>query len=234
MRNAAALLAAIALPVAAAAAPTGLNLVPTADVVPWRQLTVQLQNGNTEVSGRRSVIHQPDLVVQSQVGLPYDCEAGIDVLPSDPPYDYRPAVNFKWTPVAEGDRWPATAVGVQGLGVGFAPSFYAVATKTINYDQIQYQKFRAHHRNIKLRGIRLHAGILRAPNAWRAILGTDVEVNDHFVFYADWTSGPANAVSLGGVIVLDRANSIGIALLRGNTADRVSGALVTLTHTFAW
>ena len=61
-------------------------------------------------------------------------------------------------------------------------------SKTLNYGQIQYQKFRAHHRNLKLRGIRMHAGILRTGNAWRALVGTDVQVNDHLVAYADWIS----------------------------------------------
>jgi hypothetical protein len=118
------------------------------------------------------------------------------------------------------------------LGVGFTPSYFLVLSKTLNYQQIQYQKFRAHHRNIKLRGIRLHAGMLRTSNAWRALTGTDIEVNDHFLVYADWISGARNAVAVGGVLVIDRQNSVQASLLRGNTEDRLSGVLVGLTHTF--
>src|SRR2546428_14169458 len=105
-------------------------------------------------------------------------------------------MNVKWSPVREDYRIPALAVGAMQLGVGFSPNYFLVLSKTLNYQQIQYQKFRAHHRNIKLRGIRVHAGMLRATNAWRALVGTDIEVNDHFVVYADWISGTSNAGSV--------------------------------------
>src|SRR5437870_12316899 len=81
------------LPMAVQAAPTGLNQIPTTDLVPFKQATVQLQNGNTEVSGRSSVFHQPELVPQSEFGLPWNFEAGLDVAPSNPPQDYRPMLN---------------------------------------------------------------------------------------------------------------------------------------------
>ncbi len=220
------------LPAAARAAPTGLNQIPTTDLVPPGQLTLQLQNGNTEVSGRASVFHQPQLVPQTQLGLPWDLEAGLDVAPSDPPHDYRPILNLKWTPVHEDYHVPALALGAMQLGVGFQPSYYLALSKTLNYQEIAYQKFRAHHRNIKLRGIRVHTGLLRTPNAWRALVGTDIQANDHLVVYADWISGAQNAVSLGGVLVINQHDSIQAALLRGNTQDRLSGVLVAITHTF--
>src|SRR2546428_14158645 len=141
-------------------------------------------------------------------------------------------MNVKWSPVREDYRIPALARGAMQLGVGSTPSYFLVLTKTLNSQQIQYQKFRAHHRNIKLRGIRLHTGLLRTGNAWRALVGTDVEVNDHFVIYADWISGARNAVSIGGVLVIDRQNSVQASLLRGNGEDRLSGVLIGITHTF--
>jgi hypothetical protein len=219
-------------PVAAQAAPSMLNQIPTTDLVPAKQVSLQLQNGNTEVSGRSSLFHQPELVPQSEFGLPWNLEAGLDVAPSDPPHDYRPILNLKWSPLREDYRVPAVALGAMQLGVGFTPSYFLVLSKTLNYEQIQYQKFRAHHRNIKLRGIRLHTGMLRTANAWRALVGTDAEVNDHFVIYADWISGAQNAVAVGGVFVIDKQNSIQASLLRGNVEDRVSGLLVGITHTF--
>jgi hypothetical protein len=219
-------------PIAARAAPTGLNQIPTPDLVPFGQASLQLQNGNTEVRGSGSVFHRPQPVPQSEFGLPWDMEAGLDVAPSDPPHAYRPELNLKWSPFHE-DYWvPAAAVGATQLGVGFTPNYFLVLTKTLNYQQLQYQKFRAHHRNIKLRGVRVHAGILYVGNAWRAMVGTDVEVNDWFVFYADWLSGGSNAVSLGGVLVLGQHDSIQASLLRANDEDRLTGVLVNVTHTF--
>lgn len=216
------------------AGPTGLNIIPTADLIPWRQMSLALQNGNTAIEGHGSVVSRPTLVPQIQFGLPKNVEAGLDVVPENPPHDYRPVMNLKWTFLPEGYRRPAVAVGASQLGVGFQPTFFLVGSRTLNFEKIQYQKFRAHHRNIKLRGIRAHAGMLRTANAWRAILGTDIEVSDHFVIYADWTSGRHDSVSLGGVLVINRENSITASLLRANNQDRVGGVLLTLTHTFAW
>lgn len=230
--GAAVLVIAVLLPSPAPAAPTGLNQIPVTDVVPVRQLSLQLQNGNREVSGGASVFHQPQPVPQSEVGLPWDIEAGLDVAPSDPPHDYRPLLNVKWNPLREDYRIPAAAVGALQLGAGFTPNYFFVLSKTLNYDQMQYQKFRAHHRNRKLHGIRLHTGLLRTGNAWEALVGTDIEVNDHFIGYADWISGASNAVSLGGVFVIDQHLSIQASLLRNNDEDRLSGVLVNITHTF--
>jgi hypothetical protein len=223
---------AVLVPIAAQAAPTGLNQIPTADVVPRSQLSLQLQNGNTEVSGGGSVFREPQPVLQSECGLPWNVEAGLDVAPSDPPGEYRPELNVKWRPVPEDYRVPAAAIGVTQLGPGFTPNGFFVLSKTLNYDAIQYQKFRAHHRNRKLRGIRVHAGVLRTGDAWEALVGSDVEVNDHFVIYADWISGASNAVSLGGVLVVDPHLSIQAALLRGNDQNRLSGVLASVTYTF--
>lgn len=223
---------AVLLPIAAQAAPTGLNQIPTTDLVPPQQLSLQVQNGNSEISGSDSVFHSPQPVIQSEYGLPWNFETGLDVAPSEPPGEYRPMVNLKWNPLHE-DYWvPAGAVGATQLGVGFDPNYFFVLSKTINYDEIQYQKFRAHHRNRKLRGIRLHTGILRTNNAWEALVGTDIEVNDHFVGYADWISGSSNSVSIGGVLVIDQHLSFQASLLRGNNEDRLSGILVNVTHTF--
>lgn len=226
------LLLAVLLPIAAPAAPTGLNQIPTTDLVPVGQLSLQLQNGNSEVSGSSSVFHQPQPVPQSEYGLPWNIETGLDVAPSDPPDDYRPELNVKWSPLHEDYRIPAAAVGATQLGVGFTPNYFVVLSKTLNYDAIQYQKFRAHHRNRKLRGIRLHTGVLRTGNAWEALVGTDIELADHFVVYADWISGAANSVSLGGVLVINQHLSFQASLLRGNDQDRLSGVLANVTYTF--
>ena len=220
------------LPIAVQAAPTGLNQIPTTDVVPAGQLSLQLQNGNSAVSGGASVFHQPQPVPQSEYGLPQDIEAGLDVAPSDPPHDYRPLLNLKWNARREDYRIPAVAVGAFQLGPGFTPNYFIALSKTLNYDRIHYQKFRAHHRNRKLRGIRMHAGILRTGDAWKALVGTDIEVNDHFVAYADWISGATNAVSVGGVFVIDQHLSLQASLLRANDEDRLSGVLLNITHTF--
>ena len=220
------------LPLAARAAPTGLNQIPTPDLVPWKQLTLQLTNNNTNVTPNLPLWRAPQVEGQSQFGLPWNMEAGLDVAPYNVQQDYRPVLNIKWVPINEDYYVPATAIGVTQLGLGFTPGYYLVASKTLNYEQIAYQKFRAHHRNIKLRGIRIHAGILRTSNAWEALLGTDIEVSDHFIIYSDWISGSDNSVSLGGVVVITRHFSLQASLLRGNNQDRLSGMIAAITYTF--
>jgi len=222
------------LAVPAWGAPTGLNVMPTADLVPLRQLSLGLQNANTELRGSESMFHEPRPSPQLELGLPWNLEGGLDLVPANGPEDYRPQLNLKWRVLSEGYRWPAVAVGASQVGPEVAPNYFLVLSRTLNYQQVQYQKFRAHHRNIKLRGIRAHAGILYSGYAWRAMVGTDIEVSDHFVIYADWLSGGSNALSLGGAIVIDREDSIVVAAQRGNNEDRVSGLLLQYTHTFAW
>jgi hypothetical protein len=213
-------------------AATGLNQIPTTDLVPENQILLQLQNGNFDVRGRDSMFHQPQLTPQSEIGLPWSLEGGIDVAPSDPPDDYRPVMNLKWRPIDEDHLIPAAALGVSQLGIGFTPSYYLTLSKTLNYDEIQYEKFRAHHRNVKLRGIRLHAGVVGTDNVWKAMVGTDIEVNDWVVLYADWLSGASSSVSLGGIVILTVHTNLQVALLRENDQDRLTGLLLAVTHTF--
>ena len=221
------------VPMAVRAAPTSLNQIPTPDLVPYKQITLQLANGNTDVTPTLPVWRAPQVEGQSEFGLPWNMEAGLDVAPINAQQDYRPELNLKWRPIDE-DYWiPATAIGVQQLGVGFTPGYYLIASKTLNYEQIAYQKFRAHHRNIKLRGIRLMAGIQGTGNVWRAMVGGDVEVNDHFVVVGDWISGAKNSVSLGGVLVINQHDSVQLALLHENDENRLlTGVILQLAHTF--
>ena len=220
------------LPLAARAAPTGLNQIPTPDLVPWKQLTLQLTNNNTNVTPNLPLWRAPQVEGQSQFGLPWNMEAGLDVAPYNVQQDYRPVLNIKWVPINEDYYVPATAIGVTQLGLGFTPGYYLVASKTVNYSEIAYQKFRAHHRNIKLRGFRVVAGIQGSGNAWQALVGSDYEVSDHFIVEADWISGAKNSVSLGGVLVINQHDSVTLALLRQNDMNRLSGVVLQLTHTF--
>ncbi len=220
---------------AVAAAPSQLNVMPTADVVPLRQLAAQVQNGNTDWSGDETLLRRPEPAFQTQLGLwPQRVEGGLDLVPLDSPTDYRPVLNLKADPLLEGYNWPALAAGIAQLGRGFDPLYYAVASRTLNYQQIQYQKFRAHHRNLKLRGIRAHAGFLATRTNGHAMVGSDVEVSDHFVAYADWISGDDHAATLGGVWVINAQSSVQVAFFLGNQDHRIDGIQIGPSHQFSW
>ncbi len=228
-------LASLALAGAARAAPSGLAIVPTADVVPDRQWTAQLQNGNTALRGSGSLFEQPEPSAQLQAGfLRSRVEAGCDLVAFDSPHDYRAVVNVKALVLPEGWDWPALAVGVAQLGHGLDALGYAVASRTLDYGSLQYQRFRAHHRNLKLRGVRLHAGVIGAAGDPRALAGTDVELSDHAVLQADWISGRGRAATLGLVWVLSARTGLQAALLRGNDTRRLDGLQVGVTRQLAW
>ncbi len=231
-----ALLAAlVALAGTAAAAPSGLVTIPTADVVPERQWLAQVQNGNTELSGSGSLFEQPEPALQAQLGFLHGrLEAGCDLVAVDGPRDYRPVANAKVLLVAEGYALPAVAAGIAQLGPRLAGYGYVVASRTLNYERLQYQKFRAHHRNLKLRGIRLHAGALGTPKDPHALLGSDVELSDHAVLQADWISGTDHALTLGGAWIASPLLSAQAALLVQNGGDRIDGVQLGVTRQLPW
>ncbi len=235
-RATAAALAALAFGVATAqAAPTGLNVIPTADVVPFRQWTLQLQNGNTSVRDDPTVFTQPLPMLQTQCGLfPGRVEAGLDAVSVDSPSDVRAVANLKVVALEEGYEVPAIALGASQLVRGEAPTWYVVASRTLNYSSMQYRKFRAHHRNVRLRGVRAHAGAVRVAGRLRALAGTDVEISERFVLYADWIAGRDMDTTLGGALVLDTRTSVQAAVLAGNGPFRVQGLQLALTRQFAW
>src|SRR5262245_60540664 len=96
---------------AACASPTGLNTIPTTDLIPFHQANFSLQNGNTSLRDSPTAYHQPQFLVQFQVGLSPDLEGGVDVVPADPPRNYRPQLNLKWRPLAEDYNRPAVGIG---------------------------------------------------------------------------------------------------------------------------
>jgi len=120
------------------------------------------------------------------------------------------------------------------VGPLFSPSYYLVVSRTLNYQQMQYQKFRAHHRNIKLRGRRLHAGITHGQGHTFPLLGGEWEMSDQFVLNSDWISGSPNSLSLGAAIIINTNNSFQVSFLYGNHEQRVNGFLITYYRTFQW
>ncbi len=218
----------------AQAAPTGLNTIPTADLIPVHQWTFTLQNGNASVAESPTLFQQPQPLYQLQFGLTPQLEGGLDFAPANPPHDYRPQFNLKWKPLPEAYDRPAVAAGVATLGPGFEPSAYLVVTRTINFDQVQYNKFKAHRRNIKLRGRRVHAGLIHTADGTFPMLGADWELSDRVVLYSDWISGRANAVTLGGVYALNASSSITASMLIGNQAGHPNGMLVNFSRTRKW
>lgn len=219
----------------ATAAPSGLNTIPTVDVVPEKQWTLQVQNGNTQLSDAPTLFAQPLPALQLQSGVwTQRIEAGFDAVTPERPGDWRGVANVKLVALTESYVRPAIAIGAAQLGGGFDALYYAVVTRTLDYQAMQYQRFRAHHRNLKLHGIRLHAGILGTRGDPRAFVGSDVQLSDKALLYADWIAGHDHAATLGGVWVVNSAWSAQAALLRGNGSHRLDGLQLAGTRQFGW
>jgi hypothetical protein len=216
------------------AAPTGLNTIPTADLVPLYQYNFQIQNANVSVNTQPTIVQQPILLPLLELGVNGSVEAGIDDIQGNAPGRYTAALNLKWKPLWENYDYPAIGIGVVQPVADFSTTYFLVLTRTLNFSAIQNQKFRAHHRNIKLRGRRVHAGIMRTPSGTFPLLGTDLEMSDQFVLYSDWISGSPNALTLGGVYVINDQNSLTASLLYGNRKQQINGLLINYSRTAKW
>jgi len=115
-----AIIALLLLPLAVPAVPTGLNLMPTADV-----LDAGVTRAEYEFNHSGKLYAAPDAtVVGTQVGSFFAMEGGIDNVT-----DRGTLYNLKWRPIADGRRGLRAALGAQNLGSDGTPQYYAVATK---------------------------------------------------------------------------------------------------------
>ncbi len=181
---------------AAAASPTGLNVIPTTDLVPLSSWIGGLSNMNTSLSGK-SFLRQPIFTAQSQFGLTNWLEAGVDYAQT-PDGNHEAAVfNAKVLLLTENDYIPNLAVGIWNVTQGQGPGYYLTISKTLNYEQEEEERYKAHHRrNRKLLGRRAHIGMmLDGHGTYEPFAGTDLQLNETTVFQADWIRGPGNGLA---------------------------------------
>src|SRR5579862_5050928 len=113
-RHMAALAGLVAVAAPAWGAATGLNTIPTTDLVPYHSMVLQLQNGNTGFHFP-AFYNAPNLLYQSQFALTPKIEAGIDVI-GLPDRDLSEVVlNFKELLQTEDDIRPNIALGVENV-----------------------------------------------------------------------------------------------------------------------
>jgi hypothetical protein len=108
--------------VACQAIPTGLNIIPTANVLGMGDTRVDSESSNT------GKLFAPidSSINGTQFGLLLGFEAGIDRVSSK-----GTVYNAKWRFKGEGTITPALAAGVQNIRAGETPQYYLVASKSI-------------------------------------------------------------------------------------------------------
>ncbi|HEV2473313.1 MAG TPA: hypothetical protein VGS41_11640 [Chthonomonadales bacterium] len=220
--------------ISASAGPTGLNIIPTTDIVPFHSWIGQIQNSNTSFQVP-AFYSAPDAILQSQFSLSPTIEAGVDYF-TPPQADHsEPVFNIKALLLSEDEYRPNAAIGIWNVGLRQPAGYYITLSKTLNYAQEQFERFRAHHRrNRKLLGRRIHAGLaFDGHGAVAPFLGTDLQLNENSVFQADWISGSGNAISFGLAYVFpDQRTVLNPAILFSNNKQRVDGFILSLSHQF--
>lgn len=232
--RAAAVLSLVLLAPAALAGPTGLNVIPTTDIVPSGSFIAGFQNANTSFLGT-PFYRMPLMLAQTQFSLAPWLEAGFDYTPTPDIDDDTLAFNMKALLFAEDVTRPNVAVGIWNVTDMERPGYYVTFSKTLNYEDEMTERYRAHHRrNRKLLGRRLHAGAMfDGHGVIEPFFGTDLQLNDVAVFQADWVNGNGNALSAGIAYVLpDQRTVITPALLISNDKNRIDGFQLNISHQF--
>ena len=224
----------IAVTLPAIASTTGLNTIPTTDLVPQHSWVGQIQNSNLSFH-TPSLFVKPDPIVQTEYSFGSRTEWGIDYI-QPPDLDRRVfTINIKELVQNEDSLRPNVAVGIGNLTLRQQPGYFLTFSKTLNYNEQMRERFRAHHRrNRKLLGRRVHFGVmLDGHGTLEPFLGTDLQLNDSTVFQMDWINGAGNAITAGFVYVCpDQRTVLNPALLISNDTHRLDGFFLNLSHQF--
>jgi hypothetical protein len=218
----------------ACASTTGLNTIPTTDLVPLHSWIGQMQNSNVSFH-TPSLFTRPDFIFQTQYSFGSRAEWGVDYI--QPPDVDRKELTFNIKELLQNeDQWrPNVAIGIGNVALRQRPGYFITFSKTLNYDQQLRERFRAHHRrNRKLLGRRVHFGLmLDGHGTLEPFLGTDLQLNDSLVFQADWINGSGSAVTAGVAYVFpDQRTVLNPALLYSNGTHRVDGFFLNFSHQF--
>lgn len=193
--------------VAAVACPTGLNVMPTADVLDAGALNIQLElTGETSpLDGERA------WALLTQLGLPGRVEVGVDL--EELQGDAQLLFDAKWQVIEESDISPAVALGLLDINRGSERGYYVAAARSIGDGTV-----------------RGHAGLLHTDAATAGMLGAEVEVAPCTVVMIDWITGPDGQTGLG----VERALGAQYGLHLFFTADNATRGSSTSGVNLCW
>lgn len=160
-------------PIACVACPSALNLVPTADVLPANEFTLQIEADGHGWPGDRG----GEYWLLTGFGIRDRLEIGLDrSLPQDGGGEWF--MDGKFQIVPESEASPAIAVGALDLTRGgMETDWYLVATKDIG-------------------ALRATAGYSKNGEQ-RLLLGASWDVSERLTLMSDYSSAPGGALTLG-------------------------------------
>jgi hypothetical protein len=194
-------LAIAACGVSALAAPSGLNMIPTADVLEPGTVSIE-----TESEGRGMAWgDECDRFMLMQLGMGHGVEIGMDTCTNaDASW-----LNVKWQMGSGTKSTPGIAVGLQGVSEASKSQPYFACARSFGK-------------------ARVHVGILGIEGRGRPMLGLDRCVNERLTLQVDYIAGRENSSAYGVNYAL--SGSLGLSLARriGNSSDVGNGYIVNL------
>ncbi len=190
------------------AGPTGLTVIPTADVLGPAAASLEF-----EAEGRRVPFGGDcDRFVLLQIGLPQSLELGIDacVTSSEGPW-----LNAKWVMMNETLRFPAVAVGLQGVGRDTTAEPYLALSRDVGR-------------------VRLHTGAIRLDHHTSWILGAESSLGPGLGVCGDYVSGNAGTASLGLSWEISDTIAVAAARIFANDSEGEDNWYLNLGYAIAW
>ncbi len=192
--------------VSATAAPSGLNVIPTADILDKGVMSLEFESAGSGTPWGGDC----DNFALLQFGVGYGVELGFDHCTNHPDH----WLNVKWRIRDESDTLPAIAIGTQSISVGDRHQPFAICTKCFG----------------SLRG---HAGFIGLDSKARWMAGVDHPLSIRFTVQADYISGHENTASFGIAATLTDNLSLTLARSLGNSADVDDGYIVNVSWSMA-
>ncbi len=190
----------------ALAAPSGLNLIPTADLLAPGELALEYQN-----DGVRLFDGDCNNWALVEIGLTDRFEAGVDRCFDGETGTYG---NIKFLLQPESEHQPAISLGVQNLASGDMAQPFLAFAKQVN-------------------GTRLHAGAIRLEGEAEAMLGLEIGLTEPATLVLDHVTGADSASGIGLAVDLSERYSLFVSRILSNASegDDAWQVIVTLSTT---
>ena len=190
------------------AGPTGLTVIPTADVLAPATASLEFEAEGREVPFGGDC----DRFVLLQIGLPQGIEAGIDTCINS---SGGPWLNAKWVMMNETLRCPAVAVGLQGVGKDTTAEPYLALSRDAG-------------------SVRLHTGAIRLEHHTSWILGVESSLGPGLAVCGDYVSGTAGTASLGLSWEISDTVAVAAARIFANDSEEEDNWYFNIGYAIAW
>ncbi|MEN6356694.1 MAG: hypothetical protein ABFD83_06365 [Armatimonadota bacterium] len=188
---------------AALSSPTGLNLIPTADTLPYGETSLGF---STTATRPRMDGATKESLFETEFGIGEHFEFGVDRAVGA---NAATLVNGKYRLYDESRLTPAVAVGMQNIATNTGSMPFIAACKTLSV-------------------ARVHFGTIKTGGTFRAMLGIEKYLSRLVTIQSDYMSGAGNWTTIGMVIGVPSGWNLNAAWLIGNSDSSGNGYTIDL------